>query len=68
MSDHIWGSPATCREKLREVNDRMGTNDSIAVFSYGSMPVEKAEKSMLGPQSQLSGYSLSDYCFQTNNI
>jgi len=46
LSDHIWGSPATCLEKLREVNDQMGTNDFIAVFSYGSMPVDKAEKSM----------------------
>ena len=46
LSDHLWGSPATCLEKLRSVNDQMGTNDFIAVFSYGSMPVEKAEKSM----------------------
>ena len=46
LTDHIWGSPSTCLEKLRAVNEQMGTDDFIAVFSYGSMPVEKAEKNM----------------------
>jgi alkanesulfonate monooxygenase SsuD/methylene tetrahydromethanopterin reductase-like flavin-dependent oxidoreductase (luciferase family) len=46
LSNHIWGSPATCLEKLREVSERMGTDELVAVFSYGSMPLEKAEKSM----------------------
>ena len=36
----------TCLEKLRNVNDMMGADEFVAVFSYGSMPVEKAEKSM----------------------
>jgi len=46
LTNHIWGSPGTCLEKRRHVNDPMGINDFLAVFSYGSMPVEKAEKSM----------------------
>ena len=46
VANHIWGSPETCIEKLRHVNEQMGTDDFIAVFSYGSMPLEKAEKSM----------------------
>ena len=46
IANHIWGSPETCIEKLRHVNEQMGTDDFIAVFSYGSMPLEKAEKSM----------------------
>ena len=46
LSNHVWGSPKTCLEKLRHINDEMGADDFVAVFSYGSMPVEKAEKSM----------------------
>ena len=46
LANNIWGSPATCIEKLRRVNDMMGADEFVAVFSYGSMPVEKAEKNM----------------------
>lgn len=46
LSNHIWGSPETCLEKLRNVNTQMGTDEFVAVFSYGSMPLEKAEQSM----------------------
>ncbi|MFI4933822.1 MAG: LLM class flavin-dependent oxidoreductase [Caulobacterales bacterium] len=46
LANNIWGSPKTCLEKLKNVNDMMGADEFVAVFSYGSMPVEKAEKSM----------------------
>lgn len=46
LSNHVWGSPATCLEKLRHINDQMAADDFVAVFSYGAMPVDKAEKSM----------------------
>ena len=46
LQNNIWGSPKTCLEKLKAVNDMMGADEFVAVFSYGSMPVEKAEKSM----------------------
>ena len=46
LQNNIWGSPATCLEKLKRVNDMMGADEFVAVFSYGSMPVEKAEKNM----------------------
>jgi alkanesulfonate monooxygenase SsuD/methylene tetrahydromethanopterin reductase-like flavin-dependent oxidoreductase (luciferase family) len=46
LANNIWGSPATCLEKLQKVNDMMGADEFVAVFSYGSMPVEKAEKNM----------------------
>jgi alkanesulfonate monooxygenase SsuD/methylene tetrahydromethanopterin reductase-like flavin-dependent oxidoreductase (luciferase family) len=46
LQNNIWGSPKTCLEKLERVNDMMGADEFVAVFSYGSMPVEKAEKSM----------------------
>jgi len=46
LANNIWGSPKTCLEKLKNVNDMMGADEFVAVFSYGSMPVQKAEKSM----------------------
>jgi len=46
FQNHVWGSPATCIEKLRRINDLMGADEFIAVFSYGAMPIEKAEASM----------------------
>jgi alkanesulfonate monooxygenase SsuD/methylene tetrahydromethanopterin reductase-like flavin-dependent oxidoreductase (luciferase family) len=46
LQNNIWGSPKTCLEKLARVNDMMGADEFVAVFSYGSMPLEKAEKSM----------------------
>jgi alkanesulfonate monooxygenase SsuD/methylene tetrahydromethanopterin reductase-like flavin-dependent oxidoreductase (luciferase family) len=46
LQNNIWGSPATCLEKLKNVNDMMGADEFVAVFSYGAMPVEKAERNM----------------------
>lgn len=46
LQNNIWGSPKTCVEKLERVNNMMGADEFVAVFSYGSMPVEKAEASM----------------------
>jgi len=46
LRNNIWGSPKTCLEKLQAVNDMMGADEFVAVFSYGSMPVEAAEKNM----------------------
>jgi len=46
LTNHVWGSPKTCIEKLEHINNRIGTDDFVAVFSYGSMSVEKAAASM----------------------
>lgn len=46
LQNNVWGSPKTCLEKLERINNMMGADDFVAVFSYGAMPVEKAEKSM----------------------
>ena len=46
LQNNIWGSPKTCLEKLERINNMMGADEFVAVFSYGSMPVEKAEASM----------------------
>ena len=46
LQNNIWGSPKTCLEKLERINTMMGADEFVAVFSYGSMSVEKAEASM----------------------
>ncbi len=46
LQNNVWGTPAQCLEKLERINTMMGADDFVAVFSYGSMPVEKAEASM----------------------
>jgi len=46
IRNHVWGSPKSCIERLEHINNSMGADDFVAVFSYGSMPVDKAEKSM----------------------
>jgi alkanesulfonate monooxygenase SsuD/methylene tetrahydromethanopterin reductase-like flavin-dependent oxidoreductase (luciferase family) len=46
LQNNIWGSPKSCLEKLRALSDMMGADEFVAVFSYGAMPVEKAEASM----------------------
>lgn len=46
LQNNVWGSPKTCLDKLAYINDMMGADEFVAVFSYGGMPVEKAERSM----------------------
>lgn len=46
LQNNVWGTPEACIEKLEMINSMMGADDFVAVFSYGSMPVEKAEASM----------------------
>jgi len=46
LQNNVWGTPKQCIEKLERINTMMGADDFVAVFSYGSMPVDKAEASM----------------------
>ena len=46
LQNNVWGTPAQCLEKLEKINNMMGADDFVAVFSYGGMPVDKAEASM----------------------
>lgn len=46
LQNNVWGTPAQCLEKLERINTMMGADEFVAVFSYGSMSVEKAEASM----------------------
>ena len=46
LENNVWGTPEQCLEKLEAINNLMGADEFVAVFSYGSMPFEKAEASM----------------------
>jgi alkanesulfonate monooxygenase SsuD/methylene tetrahydromethanopterin reductase-like flavin-dependent oxidoreductase (luciferase family) len=46
LQNNIWGSPKTCLEKLERISTMMGADEFVAVFSYGSMSLAKAEASM----------------------
>lgn len=46
LQNNVWGTPSQCLEKLERINTMMGADEFVAVFSYGSMPIDKAEASM----------------------
>lgn len=46
LNNQIWGTPDMCLEKLQNLHELMGVEEFVLVFSFGSMSVEKAEKSM----------------------
>ena len=45
LQNNVWGTPEACIEKLELILDD-GRGRLRSVFSYGSMPLEKAEASM----------------------
>ena len=42
----VWGTPDQCVEKIERIHKRIGQDSYVAVFSYGGMPHEDAERSM----------------------
>jgi alkanesulfonate monooxygenase SsuD/methylene tetrahydromethanopterin reductase-like flavin-dependent oxidoreductase (luciferase family) len=46
LSNHVWGTPEQCIERVERINDCMGPDEFICVMMYGSMSGEVAEKSM----------------------
>jgi alkanesulfonate monooxygenase SsuD/methylene tetrahydromethanopterin reductase-like flavin-dependent oxidoreductase (luciferase family) len=43
---HPWGTPDQVAQKVIEITDHLHPSEIMCVFRYGSMPYEKAEKSM----------------------
>ena len=43
---HPWGTPEQTIARATELAEAFGTNEIMFVFKYGSMPIEKARKSM----------------------
>ncbi|MGI8925485.1 MAG: LLM class flavin-dependent oxidoreductase [Tepidiformaceae bacterium] len=42
----VWGTPAQCRDKILEIQRRVGNEHFTGVFSYAGMPYGEAERSM----------------------
>jgi alkanesulfonate monooxygenase SsuD/methylene tetrahydromethanopterin reductase-like flavin-dependent oxidoreductase (luciferase family) len=43
---HPWGTPAQVHEKILEIQRLTGAEGFVALFSYGDMPAELAERNM----------------------
>ncbi len=46
FGSHPWGTPDQTIARATELAELFGTNEIMFVFKYGSMPIEKATKSM----------------------
>lgn len=46
VATQVWGTPAQCREKIAEIEERVHTDHFVGVFSFGGMPYEDAERSL----------------------
>jgi len=46
VATQVWGTPAQCVEKIREIEARTHTDHFVGVFSFGGMPYEAAERSL----------------------
>jgi alkanesulfonate monooxygenase SsuD/methylene tetrahydromethanopterin reductase-like flavin-dependent oxidoreductase (luciferase family) len=46
VNAHPWGTPDQTIARATELAEVFGTNEIMFVFKYGSMPIEKATKSM----------------------
>ena len=44
--NQVWGTPEQCIEKLRTIRATTDAAEFVGVFTYGDLPVEKAEASM----------------------
>jgi hypothetical protein len=42
----VWGTPAQCLERIRDICARVGAETFVAVFRYAGMPIEEAQRSM----------------------
>jgi alkanesulfonate monooxygenase SsuD/methylene tetrahydromethanopterin reductase-like flavin-dependent oxidoreductase (luciferase family) len=46
MAPHIFGTPETCLQRVRQLRDKFHTDHFAAIFSDGGIPFEIAEKSL----------------------
>ena len=46
VAPHIFGTPETCLQRVRQLRDKFRTNHFAAIFSDGGIPVEIAERSI----------------------
>ncbi len=46
MAPHIYGTPETCLQRVRQLRDKFKTDHFAAIFSDGGIPAELAERSI----------------------
>jgi alkanesulfonate monooxygenase SsuD/methylene tetrahydromethanopterin reductase-like flavin-dependent oxidoreductase (luciferase family) len=46
MAPHIFGTPETCLERVRQLRDKFQTDHFAAIFSDGGIPIQLAERSI----------------------
>jgi alkanesulfonate monooxygenase SsuD/methylene tetrahydromethanopterin reductase-like flavin-dependent oxidoreductase (luciferase family) len=46
VGTQVWGTPAECVEKIREIEERIHNDHFVGVFSFGGMPFDEAERSL----------------------
>jgi alkanesulfonate monooxygenase SsuD/methylene tetrahydromethanopterin reductase-like flavin-dependent oxidoreductase (luciferase family) len=46
MNLQVWGTPAQCYDKIRDIHARTGNSHYVGVFSYAGMPYTDAERNM----------------------
>ena len=46
MNPHIFGTPETCLQRVRLLQEKFKTDHFVAIFSDGGIPSELAERSM----------------------
>jgi alkanesulfonate monooxygenase SsuD/methylene tetrahydromethanopterin reductase-like flavin-dependent oxidoreductase (luciferase family) len=46
MAPHIFGTPETCLQRVRQLRDKFQTDHFAAIFSDGGIPIEIAERSI----------------------
>ena len=42
----VWGTPAQCLDKIRDIRARVGCETFVGVFSYAGMPADEAERNL----------------------
>ena len=42
----VWGTPAQCFDKIIDIQQRVGNDRFVALFSYAGMPADEAERNM----------------------
>jgi alkanesulfonate monooxygenase SsuD/methylene tetrahydromethanopterin reductase-like flavin-dependent oxidoreductase (luciferase family) len=46
VAPHIFGTPETCLQRVRQLRDKFRTDHFAAIFSDGGIPIEIAERSI----------------------
>jgi alkanesulfonate monooxygenase SsuD/methylene tetrahydromethanopterin reductase-like flavin-dependent oxidoreductase (luciferase family) len=47
VSNHIWGTPDQCVEKIKAIREKLGACAFLAIFNYAGMSVDEAKRNQL---------------------